>query len=845
MKKRQIVSLFMALAVSASAGTACLCGVAPERADDFFWENDKVGFRAYGPRDYHRWSGIDVFNKGHAENEVMKLLRGGKACGAWHNLATLKGGVRTFDNYVIGAGRGVGGVALYGDGEWKTYPNWESSEVLHTGDDYLQFKLVYPAFSAAGKMTYLVTMRRGERFFRNDVSFERMPKGFLAGPALDLEPNRQHKGVLVEEPGLVSLFEDAKADAQGNDEGSTMTAVFVDDPSQATPMTDHMNCRVLAFKGRKSFTYWAGAGWSGAGEITTPAVWLAYVKKFMSEKSGVSKNRYLDLMEAAVSAYSDAHIAAYLADVERDGVQEHGFPRLVANIGVLVANGRALDRRALLKRMMEVACRDAKRPMPPKSGGNDFSVKELSIALAALERAKVYPKDVTDAWRAALCAVEAETAYMYGRLRVGERRAHNWVVFASASEQARRAYGYGGNAAFVEKYVADQMRWFDANGMYKDPNQPAVYDFVTRLQFAAILWFGFDGPSRAGLESLMDISAEPTLKMLSAAGEIPYGGRSNQFLHNNTFYAALCEWYAAWAASRGDRARAAEFRHAARMAIDAMSPWLAEIPVSHVKNRYPLALDKGVYSEQGDMGCERYAYFDKYMVTMGSWAMLGWLFADESIAADAPVRPPVETFVTTPDFHFVFLRAGDYSAQFDYNADTHYDCDGLGRLHRAGAPTALCLSVPCAEKPNYRIERPNDAPLAIAPAVPDGTPHVLVRAEARGDVAEADWKVGALDWRVRLADKGLAMTLSGSDAVALTLPAFQFDGREETRIDATAKSLSVAYHDWRCVYELTSEGEITDTGRVAANRNGRYRRFEARGAGRLSVHVSIEKEGAK
>ena len=273
----------MALALTASAETACLCGVAPERADDFFWENDKVGFRAYGPGDSHKWSGIDVFNKGHAENEVVKLLRGNGACGGWHNLATLKGGVRTFDNYVVGAGRGVGGVALHGDGEWKTYPDWESSEVLHNGDDYLQFKLVYPAFSAAGKMTYLITMRRGERFFRNDVSFQRMPKGFFSGPALDLGPTRKHTGDLVEEAGLVSLFEDEKFDVQGNSEGSTMTAVFVDDPSQATPMTDHMNCRVLAFKERKSFTYWAGASWSGAGEITTSAQWHGHVRDFRNK----------------------------------------------------------------------------------------------------------------------------------------------------------------------------------------------------------------------------------------------------------------------------------------------------------------------------------------------------------------------------------------------------------------------------------------------------------------------------------------------------------------------------------------------------------------------------------
>ena len=33
-------------------------------------------------------------------------------------------------------------------------------------------------------------------------------------------------------------------------------------------------------------------------------------------------------------------------------------------------------------------------------------------------------------------------------------------------------------------------------------------------------------------------SADITLAMQSATGEIPFGGRSNQFLHNETFYAA-------------------------------------------------------------------------------------------------------------------------------------------------------------------------------------------------------------------------------------------------------------------------------------------------------------------
>ena len=121
-----------------------------------------------------------------------------------------------------------------------------------------------------------------------------------------------------------------------------------------------------------------------------------------------TKGDYLDLMEAAVSAYDDAHIAAYVEAADRDGVQEHGFPRLVANVGVLVANGRLSERRDLFRRMMTIACRDAaKGKMPPKSGGNEFSVKELVVALVALEKSDTFPKVETDAWRKALTAIEA------------------------------------------------------------------------------------------------------------------------------------------------------------------------------------------------------------------------------------------------------------------------------------------------------------------------------------------------------------------------------------------------------------------------------------------------------
>ena len=263
----------------------CNAKVIPERTNDLVWENDKFGMRAYGPGEFHVWSGLDVYNKNVPRNcciewtsdlEINHPRKDGKS---FHDNRG-----EGMDNYTMGAGRGVGGVAMFADGEWKTYPDWESSRIIHVGPDYCEFELTYPAFSAAGKMTYHITLKRGERFFRNDVSFERVRPDFIAGPGIDLEAKRDHHGSIVERPGVVSIFEDPK----GKDgvDGSTMSAIFVAPGEKVETLTDHLNCRVLGFKGRKNFTYWAGAGWSLAGEIVTPEQWHGAVMDFMNKTKG-------------------------------------------------------------------------------------------------------------------------------------------------------------------------------------------------------------------------------------------------------------------------------------------------------------------------------------------------------------------------------------------------------------------------------------------------------------------------------------------------------------------------------------------------------------------------------
>lgn len=532
-------------------------------------------------------------------------------------------------------------------------------------------------------------------------------------------------------------------------------------------------------------------------------------------------------MSIAVEAYGEAGIEEFLASVEADGVQEHGFPRLTANLAILISQGRKPQRKPLLERMMTCACRDAsKGTMPLRSSGNEFSVKELVVALCELEKAHVFPKERIEEWREGLRKVNPYENYS-ALPKLNAPYANNWCIFGCASEQARLACGLGGFPDFIEKYVSDQLQFFDENGMYRDPNEPTVYDLVTRLQFAFILHYGYDGPSRQKLEMLMEASADPTLKMLSACGEIPYGGRSNQFLHNNTFYSALCEWYALRFAQRHDMAKARAFREAALFSLEAMSPWLKASPLRHIKNLFP---------RKSGIGCEGYAYFNKYMITMGSWAMLGWLFlkdnpfADE-ISATLPSCLPDACFVTSPVFHLVVARAGGYSVEFDYNADLYYDCDGIGRIHRTGAPVALCLSCPCAANPHYSLPAPNDGPLAIMPISYAPLRHI----------GNLNFTTGDILWESTLTADGLSMRFTGQDDVACTLPAFAFDGENPTVIKYDMHSVSIEYKDWICSY-ITADGIMHDTGKMYSNRNGQYRRFDAWGRKSLNVKIAITRK---
>ena len=556
----------------------------------------------------------------------------------------------------------------------------------------------------------------------------------------------------------------------------------------------------------------------------------------------MKKSYYLDLMEITLSAYSTAHIDRYYQEVKSGGLKEHGFPRLTANIGILMAHGRCLDLKDRFIAMMDLCCDQFLKV----KAGNDFSVKEIVFCMQELEHTDVICADKMMGWKELLKQIDPYECYtVYAR--TPDDIVHNWAAFTMVSEYMRQTYGLTDvYSDFIDLQAFSQLRHLDENKQYRDPMEPMVYDLVTRGLFAVLLDQGYRGKYREIWESALEESAIPTLRMQSVTGEIAYGGRSNQFIHNEAHLVILLEYYAKYFAKKGDLSLAGKFKAAVERALENIAFWLKKRPLQHIKNRFPL---------ESKYGCEDYAYFDKYMITAASFLYAAYRICDDSVPVGELDDYSGMTWQSSDAFHKVFLRAGEYFAEYDYKADYHYDCHGLGRLHRKGVPSELCCSTPCPEKPCYTLDIPEPFLLAIAPgirvngewqyATAKEVVHTVKKHFAEGGAAEITMECifpggEAVSCDYFLDANGLQIEYSGAGSLGCLLPVFRFNGKTRSDVVQQGNELTVSFGDHRCTYTVF-DGTIRNLNRPSRNRNGHYDAFAAEGAEHLKVRVVIEK----
>ena len=153
----------------------------------------------------------------------------------------------------------------------------------------------------------------------------------------------------------------------------------------------------------------------------------------------MKKSRYIDMMEKVLSAYSKAHIDRYFKEVKTNGLTEHGFPRLTADIGILIAHGKRLDLIPRFVKMMDLCCSEIPKY---KNIANEFSIKEIIFCLMELEQKRIFPQAQIDNWKAKFKDVTVEKCYrVYAEKE--DSKVFNWAAFCMVSEWMRYHIGAG------------------------------------------------------------------------------------------------------------------------------------------------------------------------------------------------------------------------------------------------------------------------------------------------------------------------------------------------------------------------------------------------------------------
>jgi hypothetical protein len=409
-------------------------------------------------------------------------------------------------------------------------------------------------------------------------------------------------------------------------------------------------------------------------------------------QTGITKDYYLDMMELAVNAYKKEELELRVHQQELIPIQDiQAFSRITSVVGILLAQGRISEYDTLWEKMMDQCCRDIGNEREDQMA--DFAMKEIMLVFKAMGD-KVTPSKKAE-WTEKLTEFNPYTAYQLTLEKTKASDLHNILIYNLAGEYLRETEGFVDTTDYFERHWPTQFERFDENGMYADPGAPILYDLTTRVQMQLILGNGYKGKFADRLDGYLKKAGLMTLFMQSPCFELPYGGRSNQYLFNEALIAANCEYEASRYKRLGDMKKAMIFKRSAHLAVKSLKRWLDEKPPKHIKN---------FYSIDSKYGTENYGYYDKYMMTMGNFIYIAYLFSDDSIPESlCPAELGGYVFKTSPSFHKVFANSNHHGLEIDYKADTKYDSTGIGRYHRMGIPTELALSIPFSDHPAYEL----------------------------------------------------------------------------------------------------------------------------------------------
>jgi Domain of unknown function (DUF4861) len=259
---------------------------APERKDDFAWENKYVAYRVYGPAleaTGEITSGIDVWSK-RVPNFVIDSFYKHDAEGARTHNPKLSYHVDDgvgLDSYLVGPTRGCGGTAVVSANKLWVSKNYTHLKQISDGPVRFQFELTYAPWNANGievTETKRITLDAGTHLNKIESTFTFTGAPTIqAAAALAIHPGADFTA--LEDGHILSVWDTPQDPTAGR-----IATGLIESPGQQASASQIDGQGVLAFPvhSGQTFTYYAGSGWSKA-DMPTQQAWNTYLKEKLFE----------------------------------------------------------------------------------------------------------------------------------------------------------------------------------------------------------------------------------------------------------------------------------------------------------------------------------------------------------------------------------------------------------------------------------------------------------------------------------------------------------------------------------------------------------------------------------
>ena len=260
-----------------------------DKQDDFAWENDRGGYRLYGPsyrREGGNVSGYDIWTKSVDYPVLAARYDDHEFCNASYHKDHGSG----MDVYTVGRTLGAGMNALVADGE-TAYPcAYRECDILESGPLRMTARITcYPELIGTDSCvveTRTISLDRGSWLNKTEVSYEGLSRRHQLINGIVV--HRQNTRGYVNDPEGRYL---AYADLTDNtDRGTGIIFIGVVNPSRPdsvgyspleAPLGDAVG-HVLthtSYNPGDTYTYYWGAGWSKGG-VRGMRAWCDYLADF-------------------------------------------------------------------------------------------------------------------------------------------------------------------------------------------------------------------------------------------------------------------------------------------------------------------------------------------------------------------------------------------------------------------------------------------------------------------------------------------------------------------------------------------------------------------------------------